>query len=161
MISLRIFRRSSSMQKRRNLSSRTGLPPVSPYGLIQETLWPDEWKILVSCILLNCTTRRAAEKVMPALFDRYPTADVMAAADPAELSSIIGILGFRNRRTQTLINMSKSYCTNSWRHASELPGIGSYASDAWEIFVLGRMPDYVPKDGALKNYYCWRKKHGI
>ena len=26
------------------------IPPKSPHGLIQEDLWSDEWKLLVSCL---------------------------------------------------------------------------------------------------------------
>lgn len=83
----------------------------------------------------------------------------MSRANASKVTSIISSLGFGNRRAITLINMSKEYCDGRWKHARELPGIGSYASDAWEIFVLGNMPDQIPKDGALKNYYNWRKKN--
>ena len=31
-------------------------PPVSPYGLIQESLWRVPWKLLVACMLLNRTS---------------------------------------------------------------------------------------------------------
>lgn len=139
---------------------RSNIPPVSPYGLIQETLWPDEFKILVSCMLLNCTTRRAAEKVIPKLFERYPDAKSMAAADREELSSLIAVLGFRNRRTDNLIAMSKEYLKGTWSHPRHLPGIGEYASAAWEIFVAGKLPKDPPRDHALVRYWKWRKRYG-
>lgn len=34
------------------------VPPVSPYGLIQEHLYQDPWKVLVACMLLNQTSGR-------------------------------------------------------------------------------------------------------
>ena len=36
---------------------RTALwhPPASPYGLIEEYLYEDPWKLLVACMLLNVT----------------------------------------------------------------------------------------------------------
>jgi hypothetical protein len=34
------------------------IPPVSPYGLIQEQLYRDPWKVLVACMLLNKTGGR-------------------------------------------------------------------------------------------------------
>jgi methyl-CpG-binding domain protein 4 len=136
------------------------MPPVSPYGLIQETLWPDRWKILVACIMLNLTTRKAMEKILPSLFKKYPDAVAMASACPEELSQIIAPLGFRNRRTKNLIQMSKQYLGSNWKHARELPGIGEYGAAAWDIFVLGNLPDECPKDGALTKYYKWRKNHG-
>ena len=30
-------------------------PPVSPYGLVQEKLWEDPWKLLIATIFLNKT----------------------------------------------------------------------------------------------------------
>jgi len=136
------------------------IPPRSPYGLIQEDLWPDEFKILVTCMLLNCTTRRAVEKVIPKLFSKYPDASSMAAADFDVLSSIIAPLGFRNRRARNIIEMSKHFLRPTWKHASELPGIGPYAAAAWEIFVKNTMPPECPKDHALTLYYMWRRRHG-
>lgn len=137
------------------------IPPVSPFGLIQETLWPDEWRILVACIMLNLTTRRAVEKILPKLFDRYPDALAMSSASFDDLSQDIAPLGFRNRRAKNLINMSRQYVKGEWTHASELPGIGEYAASAWSIFVLGIMPSECPRDGALAKYYKWRKLNGL
>lgn len=31
-------------------------PPVSPYGLLEEVLYQDPWKLLVACMLLNVTS---------------------------------------------------------------------------------------------------------
>ncbi len=31
-------------------------PPVSPYGLVQEQLWEDPWKLLIATIFLHRTT---------------------------------------------------------------------------------------------------------
>lgn len=136
------------------------IPPVSPYGLIQETLWPDGWKILVACILLNLTTRRAMEKILPNVFRRYPTAEAMAAADFDELSQMVAPLGFRNRRAKNLIDMSRRFLTSNWDDPRDLPGVGEYAGTAWDIFVKKKMPAECPKDGALKKYYNWMVKHG-
>ena len=136
------------------------IPHVSPFGLIQETLWPNEWRILVACILLNCTTRKSVEKVIPRLFEMYPGPQDMSSADEAQLSEMIAPLGFKSRRAKTLVQMSKEYVIGEWTHAKELPGVGEYAGAAWEIFVRGVLPPQAPKDHALTAYYMWRKKHG-
>ena len=136
------------------------IPPRSPYGLIQEDLWPNEWAILVACMLLNCTTRKTMERIFPALMTKYPDARSMAAANHDELSRMISCLGFGNRRAGNLINMSREYTKGKWKHPSELPGVGEYASAAWEIFVKNELPPECPRDGALTLYYKWRKKHG-
>lgn len=42
----------------RLISGVKWVPPVSPYGLIQEQLYQDPWKVLVACMLLNKTGGR-------------------------------------------------------------------------------------------------------
>lgn len=135
------------------------IPPRSPYCLIQEDLWPDDWKILLSCLLLNRTSRKQVEKVLPQLFSVYPDALSMSKADVDTLSSIIAPLGFKNRRSVTLIEFSKSFLKPNWKQAKELPGVGQYASDVWDIFVRGVMPSKEPSDHALVWYWNWRLKN--
>jgi methyl-CpG-binding domain protein 4 len=135
------------------------IPPRSPYGLIQEDLFPDEWKMLVACIMLNCTSRKQIEKVLPVFFQKWPTAKDLLSEDPAKISETIATLGFKNRRTQNIINMSKKYATQKWSSPRELPGIGEYAGRAWEIFFKNDLGDVAPNDGALTLYWKWRKLH--
>ena len=137
------------------------IPPRSPWGLIQEDLWPDAWRILIACMCLNCTTRKQAEKILPSLYKKWPTAMAMAAASPKDVEALISPLGFGNRRSHSMIKMSKAYIKPGWRHAKELPGIGNYAAAAWEIFCLGRLPPEAPKDHALVAYYKWRKNLNV
>jgi endonuclease III len=110
-------------------------------------------------MLLNCTTRKSVEKVVPKLFRRYPDALSMSEADIDELSQIIASLGFRNRRSRGLVKMSKAYLTPEWKHAKELPGIGHYGAAAWEIFVRKEIPKDCPKDHALTLWYKWYQRH--
>lgn len=136
------------------------IPPRSPHGLIQEDLFPDEWKCLVACLMLNCTSRKQVEKIIPEFFQRWSDPSSFLAANVDEVSDLISPLGFRNRRTQRLFEMTKAYVDKSWSHVSELPGIGEYASRMWEIFFENNIGNEPPKDGALVLYWSWRKKHG-
>lgn len=134
------------------------IPPRSPFGLIQEDLWPDEWKILVSCIMLNCTTRKSVEKVLPTFFKVWPGPEDLVSATPLDVSDVIGCLGFRNRRTKNLFDMSTAYM-RGFKEVRSLPGVGEYAARAWEIFHLNDLGDSPPRDHALTKYWHWRKKH--
>ena len=136
------------------------IPPRSPYGLIQEDLYPDEWKCLVACIMLNCTSRKQIEKVVPEFFSRWPEPSSFLNATFEEVADLISCLGFKNRRTQRLFEMTKAYSNSNWAHVSELPGVGDYASRMWEIFFKNNLRDDPPNDGALVLYWNWRKKHG-
>ena len=134
------------------------IPSRSPFGLLQEDLWPSEWLILVSCMLLNCTTRKQVEKVLPEFIQRWPTASAFIThARRAQVMALIGPLGFASRRTDNLMKMSHHYLCGPWEHARDLPGIGEYAARAWEIFCRDELGDEEPKDHALVDYWRWRK----
>lgn len=137
------------------------IPPTSPYSLIQESLWPDEWKCLVVCVMLNCTSRKQVEKVLPKFFEKWPTAADILNADKEEMSSLLSVLGFKNRRTDRLFKLAEAYQKKDWTHVHELPGIGEYASRMWEMFFLNMLGDDQPTDGALTLYWKWRKKQEI
>lgn len=53
-----------------------------PLGLLEEILWADEWKLLVACMMLNCTTRLQVDRVLWRLFLLVPS-----AADVVRLAS--------------------------------------------------------------------------
>lgn len=98
--------------------------------------------MLVCCILLNLTHRRQVDKVRKELFERWPTPEKMMKANEQQLSKLLQPLGFYNKRAKTLIKMSKQWVTNdpTWIHVGDLPGIGEYAMDSWEIFQNERRP---------------------
>lgn len=131
------------------------IPPVSPYGLIQETLWPDEWLILVTGTMLNCTTRKQVERVLPDFRCRWPTPQVFVTASYDDVFELIKPLGFGNRRTGNLLKMTRAYLMTDWHHARELPGVGEYGARSWEIFCLGVLGTTPPKDHALLQYWDW------
>jgi len=134
------------------------LPPRSPFGLIQEDLWPDQWKILVSCIMLNCTTRKSAEKIMLPFFEKWKSPNEFLKADPLEVKEFIKRIGFADKRTKILFSMTRAYLEN-WNDVRDLPGIGEYGFRAWEIFCKNYLGSSPPKDHALTKYWHWRVRN--
>ena len=132
------------------------IPRRSPFGLIQEDLWPNAWYILVSCMMLNCTSRKQVEKVFPTFIKRWPTPQLFLIADDVDVEMLCKSLGFASRRTKNLKLMTERFVAGDWTHASELPGVGSYAARAWEIFCKGELGATEPNDHALKDYWHWR-----
>ncbi len=132
-------------------------PLFSPYGLIQESLWPNEWLILVSCVLLNCTSRKQVERVIPTFISKYETPEKLLNENEQAIIDLVSPLGFKNRRTKTLYKLANDYLKTDWKDALELSGIGEYAARAWRIFIKNDLGDSVPNDGALKAYFLWRK----
>lgn len=128
---------------------------LSPFNLLQEIYQHDPWKIMICCMMLNCTKRAQVDKVRNALFEKYPSHAEMADADQNELASMIKSLGFSNRRSKTMIKFSKSWSDDE-KTINELPGIGPYALDSWKLFVDCEMVDD-PSDHVLKIYVEWLK----
>jgi len=133
----------------------TWIPPKSPWNLVQEPYFGDEWKILVCCILLNLTTHKQVRKILPRFFERYPSPYSMVVAAEDELKECLQPLGLANKRAKTLIRFSSEYLASQWETASELHGCGKYADDAWHIFCVGDWQSIEPKDHALNYFHSW------
>ena len=128
----------------------------SPYNLLQEIYHEHPWRMLVCCIMLNCTSRKQVDQVREKFFRRYPDAVEAERADPTEMAEIIALLGFKNKRTQTIIRFSSDWMTLDWSEPNELYGIGKYGQDSWEIFQKGNL-NVVPTDGVLATYLAWAR----
>ena len=93
------------------------------------------------------------EPVMDILFQKWPTPNHLASANPADVEDVIKSLGMQKKRAATLIAMSSQYSSGKWSEVRELKGVGEYASRAYEIFILGKLGSSPPKDHALLLYW--------
>lgn len=136
-------------------------PPKSPHDLLQESLWPDEWKILISCLMLNQTTRKQVDKVVWQFFDKWPDPKSFLGSKHEEVSDMLRPLGFYNRRPKSMRRFTEEYIKHEWTEPIELHGIGKYANDAWRIFCRGDWKAVDPQDHALNKYHAFlQEKHG-
>jgi methyl-CpG-binding domain protein 4 len=136
-------------------------PPKSPHDLLQESLWPDEWKILISCLMLNQTTRKQVDKVVWQFFDKWPDPKSFLGSKHEEVSDMLRPLGFYNRRPKSMRRFTEEYIKREWVEPIELHGIGKYANDAWRIFCRGDWKAVDPQDHALNKYHAFlQEKHG-
>lgn len=76
------------------------------------------FELLVATILSAQCTDKRVNMVTPALFARYPNAEAMAQADPAELEQMIHSTGFYREKTKSLIAMSQDLVS---RFGGEVP----------------------------------------
>ena len=135
---------------------------MSPYGLLQEQLNKDPWKIFVCCIFCNLTKRFSAEPIFWEVLKRWSTPSALSEADFDELVELIKPLGLSRRRANALKKMSYEYTHKDWeKNPSSLYGIGKYAQDAYYLFCTESWRDLSPKDGALVNYYNWKIKNDV
>lgn len=128
---------------------------ISPLNLFQERYRDDPWKLLCCVICLNLCTGTALEAVHGELFKRWPTALHMTLADPSELENVLRHLGMQRKRSRALIRMS-TYWSFLWDGGNplDLPGIGKYGRDSYEIFVRGNSR-VSPTDKELRKYLEW------
>jgi methyl-CpG-binding domain protein 4 len=129
----------------------------SPYLLLQEIYNEHPWRVLVCCIMLNCTSRKQVDRVRDEFFRRYPDPNSVVSADLDQIAELISPLGFRNRRANTIKRFSSDWLTLKWREPKELYGVGKYAQDSWDIFYKGDL-SVEPTDGVLKKYLEWARQ---
>jgi endonuclease-3 len=76
------------------------------------------FELLCATILSAQTTDERVNLVTPALFARYPTPADLAAADPADVETIVQSTGFYRNKTKSLIGMATALVG---RFDSEVP----------------------------------------
>ncbi len=77
------------------------------------------YELLAATILSAQSTDARVNIVTPALFERYPTPQALAAADPSELEEIIHSTGFFRAKARSLIGMANALVD---RFGGEVPG---------------------------------------
>ncbi|MCY7303324.1 MAG: A/G-specific adenine glycosylase [Thermoleophilia bacterium] len=97
----------------------------------------DPYAILVSEVMLQQTQ---VDRVVPrylAWLERWPTADALAAASPADVIRAWQGLGY-NRRALALHRAAQWIAAEGWpRDLTLLPGVGPYTAAAIRNFALG------------------------
>ena len=94
-------------------------------------MWEDEWKLLVACMMLNCTTRLQVDRVLWRLFTLIPTPEEAvrlgregggeeATEDPFRdedaaksgldrIEDILAPLGLHRKRARAFVRLSEEY----------------------------------------------------
>jgi len=140
---------------------------ISPYHLLQEYLRKEPWRLLVTTICLNMCSARAARPVLDEVFRKWPTPEALRfdARDAEEiLTDIEGTLrplGLQRRRATNIWKMTFAFITSRpdldpSQDVDDLPGIGKYGRDSFEIFFRGNVVGDVT-DKELRNYVSWKK----
>ncbi|WP_020577123.1 endonuclease III [Actinopolymorpha alba] len=77
------------------------------------------YQLLVATILSAQTTDKRVNLVTPALFAKYPTPADLAAANPADVETIIQSTGFFRAKSKSIMGMAAALCE---RYDGEVPG---------------------------------------
>lgn len=118
--------------------------------LIQEDYVDNPWKMTVICILLNQTTNQQVRKILNPLFDLIESPEKCSSLDVSEIYPIIRGTGFGNVKAKRIVSMSQKWI-GGFKSVEDLPGIGKYGKESWDIFVNCKT-DFVPTDKKLRMY---------
>src|SRR5436189_219244 len=101
------------------------------YPAATELSHENPFQLLIATILSAQTTDRSVNLVSPELFRRYPTAEDLAAADPAVVETLIKPTGFFRAKTKRIIAASRKLVElfggevpNKMEDLVKIPGIG-------------------------------------
>ncbi|MEU8890392.1 endonuclease III [Streptomyces sp. NPDC048442] len=94
------------------------LAEVYPYAH-PELDFENPFQLLIATVLSAQTTDLRVNQTTPALFERYPTPEDMAAAVPEELEQIIRPTGFFRAKARSLLGLSAALRDN---FGGEVPG---------------------------------------
>jgi hypothetical protein len=148
----------------------------SPFGLLEELFMDDPWRLLLSTILLNRTTRRQVDHVMHEFLLQWPDClsvlnDIGSNDDASSrMAAVLQPLGMNLRRTAGILRFCQGYQQAIMKTSAEL-GLepdraafrlskdnilklfhcGEYANSAYRIFIQ-RCCDFDPGDHALTMY---------
>lgn len=118
--------------------------------LIQEEYTSDSWKMMVCCILLNQTNNKQVRPILNSLFNFIPNPQFAIACDKEKLAEMIKTTGFQNVKASRIVKLSEKWI-EGFECVTDLPGIGKYGLDSWNIFIREDLT-ITTRDKKLKAY---------
>lgn len=104
----------------------------------------DAFQLLAATILSAQSTDKMVNSITPALFARFPDAESLAEADPAEVEALVQSSGFFRQKTKSLIGMARAVVDRfggEVPHRIEdlvtLPGVGRKTANVVRSVALG------------------------
>jgi endonuclease III len=122
---------------------------------IQHDLRDRPFWVLAACLLLNQSKGDPVKKVLDVLLQDHPEPRDIAQMDPGELERILRPVGLQTRKRTLLQEMAwdftKKGAPKTAKEVLYYRGCGTYARDAYAIFVLGERPGN-PADHVLRQW---------
>lgn len=119
--------------------------PVASIALRYES----DFQLLVAVILSAQTTDVGVNKVTPILFDRFPTPEALAGADPAEVEEIVHPTGFFRNKTKNIIGAAQKIVAE---HGGRVP-------DTMEELIA--LPGVARKTANIVLFNAFGKTEGV
>ncbi len=106
--------------------------------LIQEEYLNDPWKMMVCCICLNQTNNKQVRPILDILFSIIPDPNSAIRCQKERISECLKSTGFQNVKADRIKKMSSKWI-EGFNDPLDLPGIGKYGQDSWDIFINGNL----------------------
>ena len=110
-----------------------------------ELQYQNPYQLLVSVILSAQCTDKRVNMTTPALFDRFPTPQAMADADPEEIYPYIRSISYPNNKAKNLSGMARMLCEEFGGAVPEdieqlqrLPGVGRKTANVIQAVAFGK-----------------------
>jgi methyl-CpG-binding domain protein 4 len=92
--------------------------------------------MMVCCICLNQTNNKQVRPILESLFSIIPDQVSAISCEKERISECLKSTGFQNVKADRIKKMSQKWI-EGFENPSELPGIGKYGQDSWDIFING------------------------
>lgn len=110
-----------------------------------ELNYDNPYQLLVAVILSAQCTDKRINQVTPALFEAYPDAAALAAADDADVFRLIKSVSYPNNKTRSLIGMAKALTErfggevpDTMEQLLTIPGVGRKTANVMLSVVFGQ-----------------------
>ena len=165
-----LFQGSATNQTKLSCENASCFSPTdSPYGLLEELFVNDPWKLLVSAIFLNRTSRRVVDPILHEFFQSYPAPETVVTESCVDcIAFLIQPLGLHKRRSMGIVAFSNEFLELKRRKPfrrwtpNDIKGMyhcGQYAADVFRLFYLrqwGSMNSTC--DHALTMYLAYQRE---
>ncbi len=115
--------------------------PVAETELVYDT----PYQLLVATILAAQCTDKRVNMTTPALFDKYPTPQHLAEAEPEEVFAYIKSISYPNNKARHLVNMAKMVVSEfggeiptDLDQLQRLPGVGRKTANVMGAVIFNK-----------------------
>lgn len=156
---------SISTKRRKKTTLSSARTTDSPFGLLEELFLDDPFRLLLSAIFLNRTTRIQVDHVLCEFLETWPTPESVLGAELDHLVTVLRPMGMCHRRAAGIQSFTHDYlkCQNtknmrklSAHDLQQMFYCGRYATDAYLVFIR-RNWSIEPQDHALRAYVCYQR----
>lgn len=127
------------------------------------------YELIISEVFLQRTQAETVSRFLPGFLKRYPSWKQLSNATEIELQEIIKPLGLYNQRGSRLYKLAQELKKRKGRfpkernQVAELPSMGQYITNAYELFVLKKKSPLLDVNMArlLERFFGKRKQRDL